>query len=373
MSGASIDVRYVLARRSFRLDVELAVPATGITGVYGHSGSGKTSLLRCIAGLEPAARGSLKVGSALWDDVSSSVTVPPQKRGVGYVFQEPRLFPHLRVRGNLDYAVKRRHASAKVIEEAAVIELLGIGHLLERSTADLSGGEAQRVSIARALLRAPELLLMDEPLASLDRARRDEVLPFLDRLHAELSLPIIYVSHSIEEVGRLCDHLVVLDAGDVVASGELQAVMTDPAVAALQGEDAGSVLGATVAAHNRDDEITRLAFSGGDLRVAGLTGQVGDQLRVRIRAADVSLCRDLPARSSILNILPATVRRVVDGANGIAYALLAVGDDEIMARITRRSARDLELCEGDRLYAQIKSVAIRNTPDAAHLDQQKIL
>ncbi len=373
MSAQSIDLSYVLERSAFRLDVELAVPATGITGLYGHSGSGKTSLLRCIAGLETAARGTLRVGTSIWDDAGSSVSVPPQARGVGYVFQEPRLFPHLSVRGNLDYSAKRRHDSGNTIEEGAVLELLGIAHLLERSTADLSGGEAQRVSIARALLRAPELLLMDEPLASLDRARRNEVLPFLDRLHAELSLPIIYVSHSIEEVGRLCDHLVVLDAGSVVASGEMQAVMTNAAVAALQGEDAGCVLAASVAVHDRDDEITRLEFSGGNLRVAGLVGEVGDRLRVRIRAADVSLCRDLPARSSILNILPATVRRVADGAGGIAYVLLAVGDDEIMARITRRSVRELDVREGEALYAQVKSVAIRNTPSAGHLDQQNIL
>ena len=214
---------------------------------------------------------------------------------------------------------------------------------------------------------------MDEPLSSLDRARRDEVLPFLDRLHAELSLPMVYVSHSIEEVGRLCDYLIVLDAGSVIASGELQSVMTDPAVTALQGEDAGSVLEATVTAHEGDDEITRLSFSGGELVVAGLTGHTGDHLRLRIRAADVSLCRDLPARSSILNILPATVQRVIDGEGGIAYALLSVGEDEIMARITRRSARELGVQPGEQLYAQIKSVAIRNTPVAGQLDQPKIL
>ncbi len=368
-----IDLRYVLDRDTFRLDVELAIPATGITGVYGHSGSGKTSLLRCIAGLESSAQGFLKIGDTVWDDARASVSVPPQARGIGYVFQEPRLFPHLSVRGNLDYALKRRNGAENPIDESAVIELLGIGHLLQRSTTDLSGGEAQRVSIARALLRAPKLLLMDEPLSSLDRARRDEVLPFLDRLHAGLSLPIVYVSHSIEEVGRLCDYLIVLESGGVVASGELQSVMTDPAVAALQGEDAGSVLSATVAAHEADDEITCLDISGGELRVAGLAGQVGDRLRVRIRAADVSLCRDLPARSSILNILPATVRRVIDGEGGIAYTLLSVGEDEIMARITRRSARELAVRPGEQLYAQIKSVAIRNTPVAGQLDQKKIL
>ena len=176
MTTGGIDLRYVLDRGAFKLDVELVIPASGITGVYGRSGSGKTSLLRCIAGLEAAAQGFLRVGDTVWDDAGASVSVPPQARGVGYVFQEPRLFPHLSVRGNLDYALKRRNGNEAPIDESAVIELLGIGHLLQRSTADLSGGEAQRVSIARALLRAPALLLMDEPLSSLDRARRDEVL-----------------------------------------------------------------------------------------------------------------------------------------------------------------------------------------------------
>ena len=298
--------------------------------------------------------------------------MPPQARGVGYVFQEPRLFPHLNVRGNLDYAAKRRVPGGATIDEGTVIDLLGIGHLLDRSVGDLSGGEAQRVAIARALNRAPELLLMDEPLASLDRLRREDVMPFLDRLHAELALPILYVSHSIEEVSRLCDHLVVLEQGSVVASGELQAVMTHPEVTRLQGDDAGCVIAATVAAHE-DDDITRLEFSGGDLRVAGRVGQAGDDLRVRIRAADVSLCRDMPEGSSILNILPAEVRRITDGEGGVAWALLCLGGDEVLARITRRSARQLSLREGERVFAQIKSVAIRNTPAAGHLDREKIL
>lgn len=376
MSAASvqpaIDARYRLDRAGFRLDVDVSIPATGITGIYGRSGSGKTSLLRCIAGLEPFASGKLTVGASVWDDADAAVSVPPQARGVGYVFQEPRLFPHLNVRGNLDYAARRRVPGGATIDEGTVIDLLGIGHLLERSVGDLSGGEAQRVAIARALNRAPELLLMDEPLASLDRLRREDVMPFLDRLHAELALPILYVSHSIEEVSRLCDHLVVLEQGSVVASGELQAVMTHPEVTRLQGDDAGCVIAATVAAHE-DDDITRLEFSGGDLRVAGRVGQAGDELRVRIRAADVSLCRDMPAGSSILNILPAEVRQINDGEGGVAWALLRLGDDEVLARITRRSARQLSLREGERVFAQIKSVAIRNTPASGHLDQKKIL
>lgn len=367
-----IDARYRLYRTAFQLDVDVSIPATGITGIHGRSGSGKTSLLRCIAGLEPSARGKLTVGSSVWDDADAAVSVPPQARGVGYVFQEPRLFPHLNVRGNLDYAAKRRVPGGVTIDEGNVIDLLGIGHLLERSVGDLSGGEAQRVAIARALNRAPELLLMDEPLASLDRLRREDVMPFLDRLHAELALPILYVSHSIEEVSRLCDHLIVLEQGSVVASGELQAVMTHPDVTRLQGDDAGCVIAATVAAHE-EDEITRLEFSGGDLRVAGEVGQAGDKLRVRIRAADVSLCRDMPGTSSILNILPAEVVQITEGNGGVAWALLRLGGDEILARITRRSARQLSLREGERVFAQIKSVAIRNTPATGHLDQKKIL
>ena len=219
--GDVIQLRYLLELGDFALDVDLELPLRGISGVFGESGSGKTSLLRCVAGLAHPGQGRLVVAGDAWQDSSTGICRPVHERNIGYVFQEPRLFSHLDVRGNLDYGSKRRRPSAESVSVDQVINLLGLGTLMQRRPAELSGGEAQRVSIARALLRAPRFVLMDEPLASLDRARKDEVLPFLDRLHAELAVPIIYVSHSIDEICRLCDHLVVLDGGRVIADGGL--------------------------------------------------------------------------------------------------------------------------------------------------------
>jgi molybdate transport system ATP-binding protein len=369
MNAVSINARFRLERPAFRLDVDLDIPLAGITGIFGPSGSGKTTLLRCMAGLERVDDARLAVGDDLWQDSERSVFLPVQSRDVGYVFQEARLFPHLDVRGNLDYSIRRRRADAAV-DEAAVIELLGIGPLMARRPVDLSGGEAQRVAIARALLRGPRLVLMDEPLASLDRARKDELMPFLDRLHAELSLPIVYVSHSIEEICRLCDHLVVIDDGRVLASGPIQSVLTRAPTRALAGEDAGSVVEAIVESYDAVDELTRLRFSGGEFLVAGAVGRTGERLRLRVRASDVSLVAERPERSSILNILPAVVASIDEAGGGMAIVHLEVGAEVLLARVTRRSVRDLELSPGDRIHAQVKSAAIRNVPTAGHLDRE---
>jgi len=214
-----IAIRYALQRATFALDIDVELPLHGITGVYGPSGAGKTSLLRCVAGLEQPSAGRLVVAGDVWQDGKSSRA--PHERAIGYVFQEPRLFDHLNVRGNIEYGWRRkRHDGKHAID--AVVELLGLQDLLDRKPAELSGGEAQRVAIARALLCAPRFVLMDEPLASLDQARKDEILPFLDRLHAESSVPIIYVSHNIDEICRLCDHLLVIDNGAVMANGDFR-------------------------------------------------------------------------------------------------------------------------------------------------------
>jgi len=362
LNDAHIKLAYRLPRPGFSLDVELSLPARGITGILGPSGSGKTTLLRCMAGLERGADGRLEVGGETWEDTAASLSLPVHRRRVGYVFQEPRLFRHLDVRRNLDYALRRRDAGTDEVEEARIVDMLGIAHLLSRRVGDLSGGEAQRVAIARALLRAPRLVLMDEPLASLDRRRRDDVMPFLDRMHADLELPIIYVSHSIDEICRLCDHLVVLDDGRVVSSGELQAVLTDPGVGSLQGEDAGVVVETRVLSYSAEDELTELAFAGGELRVAGRHGNAGERLRLRVRASDISLCRERPAATSILNIVPVEVEALDAGSGGTVLVRVAVAGDRLLARVTRRSVRELAIAPGDRLYAQIKSVSIRNVP-----------
>jgi molybdate transport system ATP-binding protein len=361
MSEATgIKLRYQLQRGAFRLDVGMQLPMRGISGVFGVSGAGKTTLLRCVAGLESAERSTLVVAGDTWEDSESGVMRPVHERKIGYVFQEPRLFDHLSVRANIEYGSKRRQRNGGA-DFGHVVDLLGLGDLLERNPADLSGGEAQRVAIARALLCSPEFVLMDEPLASLDQARRDEILPFLDRLHSESAVPIIYVSHNIEEVCRLCDHLVVIEQGSVVADGPLQDVLVRTDLRAVGGDHAGSVIEGEVAGHDERDGLTQLSFSGGMVWVPAQPVEQGARLRLRIRAADVSLCRARPADTTILNILPARIE-AIEAANGPSVLIrLQLGDDRIVARVTRRSVRELQLTTGDNVFAQIKSVAVRSS------------
>ena len=353
-----IELQYIVQRPAFTLDANLELPLQGITGIFGVSGAGKTTLLRCIAGLEPAAAGRLVVAGNVWEDTSGGITLPVQQRNIGYVFQEPRLFDHLSVRGNIEYGSKRRSGN-DTADFTHIVDLLGLGSLLDRHPAALSGGEAQRVAIARALLCSPELVLMDEPLAALDSARRNDILPFLDRLHAEAQIPIIYVSHNIEEVCRLCDHLVVMDGGGVAASGPLQDVLVKLDVPALGGSNSGSVIEGTVVTYDSDDDLACLDFSGGRLWVPGDVGPQGANLRLRIQATDVSLCRARPEQSTILNILPADVEAIQAGDGAAMLVRLRLGDDRIVARVTRRSIRELSLREGESLFAQIKSVAVK--------------
>jgi len=357
----SITLRYALQRGDFGLDVDLKIPVHGITGVFGESGSGKTTLLRCMAGLERPAIGRLVIGSDVWQDQSKNVMRPVHKREIGYVFQEPRLFRHLNVRRNLDYGWRRRNGRSDASGFDHIVTLLGLDRLLHRMPEALSGGEAQRVAIARALLCAPRVVLMDEPLAALDRARKDEILPFLDRLHAELSLPIIYVSHNIEEMCRLCDHLVVIENGQILANEDLQSALVRMDLPILSGDEAGSVIYATVKDYDADYELTRFGFSGGELLLPGQFGEVAADARLRIRASDISLCRDRPEHSTILNILPAVVEELQGGRSPSILLRLRIGTDRLIARITRRSRDELNLQPGDTVLAQIKAVAVRNT------------
>jgi molybdate transport system ATP-binding protein len=353
----AIQARFALAFAGFALDVDLALPGRGVTALFGASGSGKTTLLRCIAGLERSPVGRLTVNGTVWQD--QQIFLPTHRRAVGYVFQEASLFAHLSVRGNLDYGMKRVPPALRASGHAAAIDLLGIGALLERATTDLSGGERQRVAIARALAVSPQLLLMDEPLASLDLARKQEILPYLKRLHDELDIPVLYVSHSADEVARLADHLVLLDAGRVRAQGGLHEMLSRLDLAAAFADDAGAVIDATVAAHDDADHLSRLDFRGGSLLVSRCSQAPGQRVRVRVRASDVSLSDRPPEGSSILNALAARVVEVSAGNTpGQWLVQLDAGGTLLMARITARSGRALHIEPGRSVWAQVKSVAV---------------
>ena len=360
MSAAdTLQARYTLKRERFALDVALALPMRGITAVFGDSGAGKTTLLRCIAGLEQPDAGQLLVGNETWQDSDSNIDRAVHERRIAYVFQEPRLFTHLDVRRNLEYGQRRVSSSGPGLAFDEVVALLGLEKLLGRAPLELSGGEAQRVAIGRALLSDPRLVLMDEPLASLDAGRKAEILPFLDRIHAELSIPIIYVSHNLDEVCRLCDHLVVMDRGDVVVSGELQSVLAEAPVPQLAGEQAGVVIIGTVDRYDDGYDLTRVQFPGGELLVSGQHGSEGSKLRLRVRANDVSLCRERPEQTTILNVLPATIDTIQQARGASQLLRLDVGGSKLLARVTRRSCEQLNLRPGDPVFAQIKAVAVR--------------
>jgi len=345
-------------RGTFNLDVDLTLPGRGVTALFGHSGSGKTTLLRVLAGLERVAGARVALGDEVWQDDARKVFVPTHERGIGYVFQEASLFPHLSVRANLEFGRKRLKPAERRFDLLAVAELLGIERLLDASPATLSGGERQRAAIARTLLASPRLLLMDEPLAALDMRRKLEILPYLERLHDELALPVVYVSHAADEVARLADHLVVLEEGRVLASGPLTATLARLDLAANFQDDAGVMIEATLEAHDADG-LSHLAFAGGVLLVGQRDVAIGTRVRCRIHARDVSLALERPRGSSITNILPARVDAVgPSGTPGQVLVRLLVGDTALLARITERSRRELAIAPGCAVWAQVKAVAL---------------
>ncbi|MBD8541869.1 molybdenum ABC transporter ATP-binding protein [Oxalobacteraceae sp. CFBP 8761] len=345
-------------RGTFNLDVDLTLPGRGVTALFGHSGSGKTTLLRVLAGLERLAGARVALGDEVWQDDARKLFVPTHERGIGYVFQEASLFPHLSVRANLEFGRKRLKPAERRFDLLAVAELLGIERLLDASPATLSGGERQRAAIARTLLASPRLLLMDEPLAALDMRRKLEILPYLERLHGELALPVVYVSHAADEVARLADHLVVLEEGRVLASGPLAATLARLDLAANFQDDAGVMLETTLQAHDADG-LSHLAFAGGVLLVGQRDVAIGTRVRCRIHARDVSLALERPRGSSITNILPARVDAVgPSGAPGQVLVRLLVGETALLARITERSRRELAIAPGCAVWAQVKAVAL---------------
>ncbi len=351
-----IKARFRLDWPGFTLDVDLAFPNRGVTALFGHSGSGKTTLLRCIAGLERASDGFLSVGGEIWQD--GTQWLPTHQRPLGYVFQEASLFPHLSILGNLRYGMKRT-ATAQQQSLDQAIELLGIAHLLERKPDRLSGGERQRVGIARALAVAPKILLMDEPLAALDLKRKQEILPYLERLHRELDIPVLYVSHSPDEVARLADQMVVLDGGKALAFGPVAEIMVSLDLPLAHFDDAGAVIAATVAQHDEAYHLTRLDFPGGQLWVGRVEQPFGSIVRARVLARDVSIATQPPHGSSINNILNARIEEIRDEGPHKVMLRLQVGESHtLLSRITRRSRDQLGLTEGMFVCAQVKSVAL---------------
>jgi len=355
-----IEARFKLDYPGFTLDVDLDLPSTGITTLFGHSGSGKTTLLRAIAGLEHVPSGRLVVDGEIWQDETTFLLT--HQRPIGYVFQEASLFAHLSVQGNLDYGIKRskgRQPSADFSGFSAIVDLLGIGHLLDRRPDRLSGGERQRVAIARALLRQPRLLLMDEPLAALDLARKEEILPYLERLHDELAIPIFYVSHAPDEVARLADYIVVMAGGNAIAQGPLVEVLARIDLPIRLGEDSGVVLDGTVIERDENWQLARIGFAGGAVWVRDSGHALGHHVRVRILARDVSIAREPILATSIINTLPAqVVALAADTHPALMLVQLQVGESMLVARVTRRSACGLELKPGQVVWVQIKAVAL---------------
>lgn len=330
----------------FTLDVELRA-AAGVTAIFGPSGAGKTTLARCLAGLSQPDAGRIVLdGRVLFDGRSR---LPPHRRGIGYVFQEPRLFPHMSVRQNLLYG------ASNGCDPGEVAEMLGIAPLLARRPGGLSGGEAARVAIGRALLRAPKLLILDEPLAALDGRRREVVLPWLEGLR-DAGLPILYISHAIEEVARLADTLVLLKDGTVLRAGPLGALLSDPEAAASMGpSQAGSVLDGRIAGHA--DGLAQVETAVGTLHVAGIEGNSG-RARVRIRAEDVMIATEAPVGLSALNVLPMRVAALHAGQGPGVMVRLIAGDGALLARITRRSRDRLDLRPGSEVWAVIKTSGV---------------
>lgn len=351
----TIEARFRLDWPSFALDVDVSLPGRGVSVFFGPSGSGKTTLLRCIAGLEPRALGRLTVLQQSWQD--DKQCLPTYKRPLGYVFQEANLFPHLTVLGNLHYGMRRSKGGVAIGLDQA-IELLGINHLLERRPAHLSGGERQRVAIARALAVNPRLLLMDEPLAALDLARKREILPYLERLRDHLEIPLIYVSHAPDEVARLADYLVVMEQGKVQAQGPLVDLLARTNLPIRLGEDAGVVLEGHVAALEPQWHLARIDFAGGSLWTRDYEFTHGRRARVRVLARDVSLAEQ-PVKSSIQNLLAGHVDAIGgDDHPGSALVRVRVGDSMLLARLTQKAIADLHIVPGKAIWVQVKSVAL---------------
>ncbi len=355
---ARIEFRFRRSLGKFVLDAEGEIPARGVTALFGRSGSGKTSLLRCMAGLDRAEDAYLSVAGECWHDSRSGFFLPPHQRAIGFVFQEGTLFPHLRVSANLEYGYKRAPADERSRTLQQTIEILELESLLDRYPAQLSGGERQRVAIGRALLNLPRLLLMDEPMASLDRGHKKEILPYLEKLHIDSDIPIVYVTHDLDELTRIADHLILVDQGRLTAQGPLEQILARIDLPIARESDAGAVIRTRILSHDEEYHLTQLGFSGGELTVGWIDRPAGSDIRIRIHAKDVSLAISRPGQTSILNVLPAEIREMSVHGRGRMIVRLDVGGIPLLARITQKSQIRLALKPGMKVYAQIKSVAL---------------
>lgn len=356
MSVIQADLK--LAFAGFDLDVALRLPGAGVTVLLGPSGCGKTTVLRCLAGLSQAS-GVVRIHGQTWQDDAQGLFKPVHERPIGYVFQEASLFPHLSVKGNLEYGLKRTPQAQRRISLDDAVALLGIGHLQHRATDGLSGGERQRIAIARALLTSPSLLLMDEPLSALDPARKAEILPYLESLNRELGLPMIYVTHALDEAARLADHLVLMQEGRVQADGLAANILSRMDLPFSQLDDAAALLHAKVVEHHPTYGQSSLDIGGTRLWVGLSSAPIGSEVRARVLARDVSIALTQAQDSSIVNILPATIESISDERVGTVTIQLRLSSGVgLLARLTRRSCEQLHLHAGMPVYAQVKGVAL---------------
>jgi len=353
-----LEVDVAIRRGAFEVQAAFASDAS-IVALFGRSGAGKSTIVNAIAGIERPLRGRIVVDERVLFDASRGIDLPPERRRVGYVFQDALLFPHLSVRGNLAFGESLTPAAERFVQRDRVLDLLGLRALLDRGTRELSGGERQRVAIGRALLSSPRILLMDEPLASLDAARRAEILQYVELLRDELRLPIVYVSHAIEEITRLADHLVLVSDGRTVAQGSAADVLARPELRPLTGRyEAGAVIDTRVARHDERFGLTVLAFADGELVLPNMDALIGEPVRARIRARDVSLALERPTGLSVQNILESNIVSLSQEFGAIVDVELRVGSTPLTARITRKAAVELALAPGKRVYALVKAVSI---------------
>jgi len=350
-----IECKIKVQLESFMLDANFSIPDRGITVVFGPSGSGKTTLLRAIAGLEKSDDGFLKIGDSVWQKGEDFLAT--HKRQIGYVFQDAALFDHLDVKGNLNFVVKRAIGLKEDFIES-IHNLLEIKTLLNRKTTQLSGGERQRVAIARALLTNPKILLLDEPLSALDLKRKNEILPYLDSIHNDLEIPILYVTHSQDEMSRLADHLLLIEDGNIVGSGPVNDMLTRFDMPLSHGGDAVSIIEAEVLKRDSEFNLMHLDFLGGQFIVPDNGFPVQTKVRIRVVARDVSLTKSKQVDTSILNIFPAMVQEIVNEGEAQVMVRLQIKETILLACITRKSSYKLRLEKGSEVFVQVKSVAI---------------